>query len=346
MLRTAFELEGFDYDLPAGYTMRSATLEDVPAVTAMFNTWARHVIGVDDMTENTVRVMWTAPQVNLAEDARLVLAPDGQIAGYGSVWGLFEPYTQINTFVRIHPDHQHHGLEAAVLDWAEEHVQQAAFAKAAAGTRICLTAYRPTEDTLGLAAYEQAGFTTARYSYRMRINLDGTPPSAVWPEGITVRSFVPGQDEEAVIQVQQAAFRDHWGYVVTSVEEDLKMLRHWMTDPDFDPDLWLLAWAGERLVGISLNMAYLDEDPDMGWIQTLGVLREYRQRGIARALLLHAFDQYRQRGRKRAGLGVDTQNLTGALRLYESVGMRPYRTTRILEKELRPGVELSTRTLG
>jgi mycothiol synthase len=197
-----------------------------------------------------------------------------------------------------------------------------------------------------LVAFEQAGFTTVRYAHRMRIDLNGVSPAPIWPDGITVRSFVPGQDEAAVIEVQQATFRDHWGYVVTSVEEDLKMLRHWMTDPDFDPELWLLVMVGDRLVGISLNATRLDEDPEMGWVSTLGVLREYRQRGIARALLLHAFGQFQQRGRKRAGLAVDTQNLTGALRLYESVGLRAYRTTHVLEKELRPGVELSTQTLA
>ena len=270
----------------------------------------------------------------------------GRLAAYGALWGLFEPYTQVNTFVRIHPDHQQRGLEAALLDWAEEHARRVAFAKAADGTRICLRDYRPTQDTLGRAVFEQAGFTTVRYMHRMRIDLNGAAPSPVWPDGITVHSFVPGQDEAAVIDVQQAAFRDHWGYVAPSVEEDVKMLRHWMTDPDFDPELWLLVMAGERLVGISLNATYLDEDPDMGWVSVLGVLREYRQRGIARALLLHAFDQFRQRGRKRVGLGVDTQNLTGALRLYESVGMCAYRTTHVFEKELRPGIELSTRALA
>jgi len=126
MLRTAFSLEGIDHALPAGYTMRSATLDDISATTAMFNVWARHVIGVDDFTENSVRVMWTAPQVDLAVDTRLIFAPDGQIAAYGALWGLFEPYTHVNTFLRIHPDHQQHGLEAAVLEWAEEHARQVA----------------------------------------------------------------------------------------------------------------------------------------------------------------------------------------------------------------------------
>jgi len=346
MVATLPSTEMIDFELPPGYTWRSATLDDAAATAVMFNAWARHVIGVDDLTENSVRVMWTAPQVDLAEDMRLIVAPVGQIAGYGSVWGLFEPYTQVNTFVRIHPDHQRRSIEGALLAWAEEHVRQVTFAKAVRGTRICLTGYRADIDPIGRAAYKQAGFTTVRYMHRMRIDLNGVSPAPVWPDGVTIRSFVPDQDEAAVVQVFQAAFRDHWGYVAPSIEEDLKMLRHWMTDPKYDPALWLLVMAGERLVGISLNVACLDEDPEMGWVSTLGVLREYRQRGIARALLLHAFGQFQQRGRKRVGLAVDTQNLTGALRLYESVGMHPYRTTHVFEKELRPGVELSTQTLA
>jgi mycothiol synthase len=339
-------MEGIDYALPAGYTLRSATLDDVPATTAMVNAHARHLIGVDELTEASLRVEWTAPQLNLSDDVKVILAPHGQLVACGGVWGLFEPYARINVWLRVHPDQQQRGLEAALLSWAEEHVRQAALPKASDGTRICLTGYRASIDPVGLAAYEQAGFATARYMHRLRIDLNGAPPEPIWPEGVTLRSFVPGQDEAAVVHAQQTIFRDHWGYVAPSVEEDLKMLRHWMTDPVFDPALWLLALSGERLVGISLNFSHLDEDPEMGWINTLGVLREYRQRGIARALLHHAFNQFYQRGQKRAGLGVDTQNLTGALRLYESVGMRAYRTTHILEKELRPGVELSTQALA
>jgi mycothiol synthase len=345
MLQTAISLEGIDVALPAGYSLRSATLDDIPATTVMFNAWARHIIGVDDMTEDALRQSWTAPQVELAEDTRVILTTAGEIVGYGSVWGLFEPYTQVFTWVRVHPDQQQRGLEAALLRWAAARARQAALPKAASGTRVCLIGFRPSQDTPGIAAYQQTGYQVVRYDYRMRVDLNEAPPAPQWPDGVTLRSFLPGQDEAAVVQVYQTAFRDHWGYVAPSVEEDLKMLRHWMTDPKFDPALWLLVMAGERLVGISLNVAYLDEDPEMGWITTLGVLREYRQRGIARALLLHAFSQFQQRGRKRVGLAVDTQNLTGALRLYESVGLRAYRTTHVFEKELRPGVELSTQTL-
>lgn len=346
MLTTLSSTEVTDYDLPPGYTWRGATLADVAAVVAVANAHSRQITGADELTANTVQVDWTTPQSNLANDVRVVLTANGQIVACGMVWGLFEPYARINVWLRVHPDHQQRGLEAALLQWAEDHVRQVAVPRAASETRICLTGYRNSLDTSGQAAYKQASFKVVRHMYRMQIDLDEAPPTPVWPVGSALRTFVPGQDDEAVLQVYRASFQDHWGYVALPYEEDLKMFRHWMTDPIFDPTLWQLVMVGERLVGISLNQAHLDEDLDMGWVSTLGVLREYRQQGIATALLLHIFGQFYQRGQKRVGLGVDTQNLTGALRLYESVDMRVYRQTNVFEKELRPGVELSTQALA
>jgi ribosomal protein S18 acetylase RimI-like enzyme len=62
-------------------------------------------------------------------------------------------------------------------------------------------------------------------------------------------------------------------------------------------------------------------DGELGWIGVLGVRRSARTRGIGRALLLHAFAEFRDRGMTRAGLGVDAESLTGANKLYEQVGM-------------------------
>ncbi len=346
MLETLLPIEVTDYDLPPGYTWRGATLADAPAVVAVTNVHSHQITGAIELTESTLQVDWTTPQFNLADDVRVILTANGHIVACGMVWGLFEPYARLNVWLRVHPDHQQRGLEAALLQWAEERVRPVALSRAASATRICLMGYRNSLDTLGQAAYKQAGFKIVRHMYRMQIDLDQAPPPPAWPVGCALRAFVPGQDDEAVVRVYRESFQDHWGYVALPYEEDLKMFRHWMTDPVFDPALWLLVMVGERLVGISLNLAHLDEDPDMGWVSTLGVLRDYRHQGLARALLLHGFGQFYQRGQKRVGLGVDTQNLTGALRLYESVGLRVARQTNIFEKELRPGVELSTQTLA
>ena len=99
----------------------------------------------------------------------------------------------------------------------------------------------------------------------------------------------------------------------------------------FDPTLWLPAWTGDRLVGASLNM---DEDGE-AWVQTLGVLREARGRGLGRALLLESFRMFHRRGRRHVLLGVDSENLTGATRLYENAGMSIDRQWDHWERELR-----------
>ena len=61
---------------------------------------------------------------------------------------------------------------------------------------------------------------------------------------------------------------------------------------------------------------------DLGWVRILGVRRSSRGRGLGRALLLNAFSEFRRHGMTRARLGVDAESLTGANKLYESVGMR------------------------
>jgi ribosomal protein S18 acetylase RimI-like enzyme len=74
--------------------------------------------------------------------------------------------------------------------------------------------------------------------------------------------------------------------------------------------------------------------PDLGWIRVLGVRRPWRGCGRGRALLLHAFREFRRRGFARAGLGVDAESPTGANRLYESVGMRVSARFEIYEKQV------------
>jgi ribosomal protein S18 acetylase RimI-like enzyme len=81
----------------------------------------------------------------------------------------------------------------------------------------------------------------------------------------------------------------------------------------------------------------------MAWVQSLGVRRPWRRQGLALALLHHLFGASYRRGITKVGLGVDTESLTGATRLYEKAGMQIYRQWDTYEKELRPGEDLVTR---
>jgi GNAT superfamily N-acetyltransferase len=151
-----------------------------------------------------------------------------------------------------------------------------------------------------------------------------------------------------VVRAIQESFQDHFGYVVRPFDEELELLRHEINDlPNFDQRLWFLAIDGEEIAGIALCFPCAWDDPDVGWVGTLGVRRPWRRRGLGEALLRHAFLEFRKLGKRRAGLAVDSQNLTGATRLYEKVGLRsvPSRQYDLYEKELRTGKELSVISL-
>jgi ribosomal protein S18 acetylase RimI-like enzyme len=114
---------------------------------------------------------------------------------------------------------------------------------------------------------------------------------------------------------------------------------------DYDPSLWFVAMAGDRIAGFSLCYPSTDEDPELAWLQTLGVLRPWRKQGLGLALLHHTFGEFYRRGINKVGLGVDATSLTGATRLYERAGMHIHRQYNTYARVLRDGVELGTQTL-
>ena len=106
----------------------------------------------------------------------------------------------------------------------------------------------------------------------MRIDLESAPPEPEWPEGITVRDFVPGQDERAMYDTQEAAFADHWGHVPRPYEDFVKRLER----SDFDPSLWHMALDGDTVVGAASNSTLPD---GVGWVSGLGTIPSHRRRG-------------------------------------------------------------------
>lgn len=331
--------------LPEGYFMRGATLDDLPEAVEMFNACSQKLIGTNEVTLEGYRREWEIPILNLPEDVKVVVAPDGSIAGCQEVWDLFDPHTRINTWGRVHPDHQGRGIATALLRWAEVRARRA-IPRAPAGARVVMLNWINSQDTAANEAMRRAGFDLIRHSYRMRIDMAEAPPAPVWPDGITLRRFDPDRDLETVAWTDREAFRDHWGFVERPFEQDLQMFRHWMSEPRFDPTLWLVAMRGDEVAGISLCDPYTEDDLDQGWVGSLGVLRQFRKQGLGLALLRHSFGELYRRGQRAVGLGVDAYNLTGALRLYEKAGMRVYRKNNTYEKELRSGVELSTQSVA
>ena len=334
--------------LPTGYTVRPPMLADVTAVVAMLNRDSQVLLGVNGHTVDDWAADWQSPSFQLAANARLVLAPDGAVAAYAHLWDG-APHVQLEQFGCVDPGHTRRGLGGFLLAWlgqrAPELMQTAPLA-----ARLSLTAWVNSLDTGTRRVLGAHGYQHVRSNWRMVIDLDSPAALAAptWPAGVGVRSYVPGQDERAALTVIRSAFRDHWGYIERPFEDDLAhWIQRWNSDPHFDPSLWQLAVAGDEVIGTALCRLAIPDDPEMGFIFSLGVLRAWRRQGIAGALLRQCFAELRQRGQRRAGLGVDAGSLTNAVRLYENAGMRadPRQSYEIWERKLRPGVEWSTTEL-
>jgi GNAT superfamily N-acetyltransferase len=329
--------------LPAGYQARPATLADVEATVAMFNAASQALLGRDEHTVAGWTREWQMPGFDLAHDSRLVLAPDGSVAAFACVWHM-APYITPETWGRVHPAHAGRGLGTGLLEWAEGRARQGLSA-APKEARVALRLWINSLDFETQALLRDYGCTLVRHNRRLLIDFGAPPPRPVWPAGVAVRSLVTGQDEREASRVVREAFRDSWGWVDEPFEERLARWKHSMqSDPDFDPSLHFLAVADGAIIGTSFASLRIDDGPELGWIHTLGVLRPWRRRGVALALLQHSFGALYERGRRRIGLGVDAASLTGATHLYEKAGMRPDPTHQFgtWEKELRSGKELST----
>jgi mycothiol synthase len=344
MLTQQLTSNSFEKLLPAGYTSRGALMTDLEATVAMFNACAEALDSHEKFNAIDLRADWETPGLDRANDLRMVISPAGQLIGYMEFWDLTEPHTRYSTWGRVHPAHADRGLGSYLVRWAEHHAQQS-IPRAPKEARVSMTNWINDLNSRAKHLFEARGWNVIRKNYRMSIEMTAPPAEPIWPDSITLRTFVPGQDERIAIEADRDSFRDHWGYVEQPFEEELKRFKHFMSKPDFDPTLWLLAMNGDRVAGICLNQPQSGDDPDIGWVSNLGVRREYRRCGLGQALLQYSFADFYRRGKRKVGLSVDAGSLTGALGLYERAGMHVVRVNNTFEKELRAGVDLSTQSV-
>jgi mycothiol synthase len=280
-------------------TLRPPHEEESAAIAALLSTHAPEPI-----TEERVRRSWGAPGVDVERDVRVVVV-DGEILGFAAVKVEDE-----HTWIELH------GRDLGeLIDWAT----------ALARGRVFAGGWQVNEEVR--AALLQKGFTLARHSYRMAIDLDEERPEPRWPDGVSVRSFRAGEGP-AVHETHMETFEDSWEHTYEPYDE----WSHWMLErPGFDPDLWLVATAEDEIAGIALCRLH-EGDPRTGWVSILGVRRPWRRQGLGRALLFESFRRLAAHGCARAILGVDASSLTGAHVLSENAGMRVISTFDVYEQ--------------
>ncbi len=227
------------------------------------------------------------------------------------------------------------------MDWAMARASQV-LETLPADLRVSIHTHNVGSFTPWHKLFANAGFALTRHSFIMHRNIEEAPPAPQWPAGITLRPFDPEVHFEAVYRADDEAFLDHFGHIKQPFEQGFALFKHWQTERSFDASLWFVAVEGGEIAGVSLCRVNEEEKTPIGWVGSLGVRRPWRKRGLGMALLMHSFGEFYRRGYKKASLGVDASNLTGALKLYERAGMYVARQYDRYEKELRPGKELMT----
>lgn len=173
---------------------------------------------------------------------------------------------------------------------------------------------RPSEALLRASGYEPARW----FIDMIRHDLEGIvePPL---PDGLELRPVTPEQ-HETIWRANREAFRDHWG----GSDESLEQLARILDDPDTDTGLWLIAWDGAEVAGGVWNEIHVAENEALGlrrgWLASVFTRRPWRRRGLAGALIGRSLRLLRDHGMTSAMLGVDADNPTGALGLYEAAG--------------------------
>jgi ribosomal protein S18 acetylase RimI-like enzyme len=244
---------------------------------------------------------------------------------------------------RTHPAQRGRGIGTTLTQWGEQRVTEY-LTLAPESARVTVECSNVATHEAGAHLLSDLGYQHVRSGYEMKIAMSSPPPPPTWPDGITIRSMVAAQEEAAVFRALEECFQDHWGHVEKPFDESFAQWLHFIRNvPDYDPTFVFLAVAGDEIAGVALCFPKDNEYPDMAWVQSLGVRRPWRRQGLALALLHHLFGASYRRGITKVGLGVDTESLTGATRLYEKAGMQIYRQWDTYEKELRPGEDLVTR---
>ena len=307
-----------------GYTWRPAAKADVPMLHQLLLATAAaddnpRVPVLEDL-EREIDDPWS----DLREDSRLFFAPDGSLAACARVFANPEPEEEARAYLddEVHPDHRA-ALHEAVIGWLAERgtakLQTLAAAAGFTGPAILRLGTR-SEHTDRIAVFERHGFRPVRYFYHMRRDLSQPIPDVPLPAGLTLTAYRP-ELSEAARQALEEAFVDHWAHEPISTVDWEKFF---VGSSTFRPDLTPIVLAGDQVAAVSFNKVDPEENTRQGyatgWIQTLGTRRPWRKRGLASALLAWSMRAFREAGLEFATLGVDAENPTGALGLYEGLG--------------------------
>jgi GNAT superfamily N-acetyltransferase len=294
-------------------TVRPISHDDLEALRMLLAADEEHFYGRPSRIEVTDVGDWLS-RTELDRDSCIV-EQEGEVCAAG--WTFRPAGSDVLVSIGVvHPRWGGRGLGTELVARAE------ASAAAHGAARIHQNTF--ARNAAAGALFSAHGYREVRRFYDMAIELEAPPPQPA----VAVETVREGE-ERAFHDALEEAFRDHWEHHPGTFEE---WFARQTESPNYDPSLWFLIREGDEIVAASRNEANRSGG---GYVAALGVRRPWRGKGYAKALLLHTFREFYERGLRRVTLGVDAQNPTGATQLYERVGMEPELEFVVYEKGIR-----------
>jgi mycothiol synthase len=309
-----------DLALPVDHTVTRPSVAIEDELLAIVHACDVATIGFPDFTLDDVREWLDSPHTTPDRDGWVVRDGSGRLVAWAYVESSYGGRTE-HGIVYVQPGAD----ETMYRPLADLLVPRAGERAAEAGRGDTeLTFWTTAGEDAVEAVLQAVGCRHVRTFARMRRELDGGEGRVELPADVSIRVGVDPADDAAMRtfhEVFTASFAEHWGVDASAYESWRARLDAAAGTPY---DQWLVAYVDGQPAGV-MQAADASETAT-GWVRELGVLPEYRGRGLGRLLLDRAFAVFRDHGYRTAELGVDLENRSGAYRLYESVGM-----TRVFE---------------
>lgn len=305
---------------------------DLEAIASLLNS-SKSAVSFDEWPSAPEMLMqFDDPSVDPNQDFRLWHTEAGElVAVAGLMIPAAENFNRILWF-DILPSAKSENLETQILNWGAERMGEFAKERGVGSISMLCPTHEENRDRINLL--ENNGFKIERYFLAMERSLSETIPEPQLPEGFRLREVDSQEDAEVWVETFNQTFIDHWNHF----ELTLEAFKHKLDDPTYRSDLSLVAIAPDDTMAAVCDCYVIEKDgpgSKQGWISILGTRQSFRKRGLGGSILLTALQNFKAEGLDTVILYVDAENLSGATRLYESVGFRRVNTQIAYERRTR-----------
>jgi mycothiol synthase len=296
---------------------------DLPVVVALFNRALEHD-GVPRRWQlGDAKAQYSHPNDKFDPARDVTIAElDGNVVGFCERSWVDTALEEIRDYRidgAVLPEWQRRGIGTAMLVDSIERTRERARAHDTKRDRFAFV-WTNDRQVTEQAMLRSLGFESVRWFFDMARDLSRSIPEVPLPAGFEIREVTGETMIRQVWDADTEAFQDHWGGSDSSDES----LRRFLDDPNLDPSLWVIAWDGDEIAGGVINAIETEENEMLGlrqgWLHSVFTRRRWRRRGLAKALIARSLVKIRDRAMDTGILGVDADNPTGALGLYERNG--------------------------